>query len=63
MHRSILLLIGCELVVINRDSEEKDDLLKDLVAIITSFCCRLYGLRREQRKAAELKRLCEEPSK
>jgi putative resolvase len=59
----LLPMIGCELVVINRDSEEKDELLKDLVAIITSFCCRLYGLRRGQRKAAELKRLCEEPSK
>ena len=41
-----LPLLGCELVVMNRDSEEKDDLMKDLVAIITSFCCRLYGMRR-----------------
>lgn len=59
----LLPMVGCEIVVINRDAEEKDDLLKDLVAIITSFCCRLYGLRRGQKKAAELKRLCEEPSK
>jgi putative resolvase len=59
----LLPMIGCEMVVMNRDSEEKDDLLKDLVAIITSFCCRLYGLRRGQRKAAELKKLCEEPSR
>lgn len=59
----LLPMIGCELVVMNRDSEEKEELLKDLVAIITSFCCRLYGFRRGQRKAAELKRLCEEPSK
>ena len=48
----LLPQVGCELVVINRDSEAKDDLVKDLVAIITSFCCRLYGLRRGQRKAA-----------
>jgi predicted site-specific integrase-resolvase len=41
----LLPMLGCELVVINRDAEEKDDLLKDLVAVITSFCCRLYGLR------------------
>jgi predicted site-specific integrase-resolvase len=47
--------IGCELVVMNRDSEEKDDLLKDLVAVVTSFCCRLYGLRRGQKKAKEIK--------
>lgn len=38
--------LGCRLIVINRDSEETDDLMKDLVAIITSFCCRLYGMRR-----------------
>lgn len=59
----LLPMVGCALVVVNRDKEEKDDLLKDLVAIITLFCCRLYGLRRGQRKAAEIKRLCEEPSK
>lgn len=47
----LLPMLGCELVVINRDSEEHDDLMKDLVAIITSFCCRLYGLRRGRNKA------------
>ena len=39
----------------NRDSEEKDDLLKDFIAIITSFCCRLYGLRRSQNKKNKIK--------
>jgi predicted site-specific integrase-resolvase len=53
----LLPMLDCELVVINRDAEERDDLLKDLVAVITSFCCRLYGLRRGQRKALEVKRL------
>ncbi|MCI0388476.1 MAG: IS607 family transposase [Acidobacteria bacterium] len=53
----LLPMIGCELVVMNRDKEEKDDLLKDLIAIITSFCCRLYGLRRGQRKAREIQAL------
>jgi putative resolvase len=53
----LLPMIGCELVVINGDSEEKDDLLKDLVVIITSFCCRLYGLRRGQRKAKDIQAL------
>ena len=60
----LLPMLGCELVVINRDSEEKDDLLKDLVAVITSFCCRLYGLRRGQNKAKALKeQLCVAPVK
>lgn len=51
----LLPKLGWELVVMNRDSEAKDDLMKDLVAIITSFCCRLYGLRRGQKKAKEIK--------
>lgn len=50
----LLPKIGCELVVINKDEEDKPDLMKDLVAIITSFCCRLYGLRRGKGKAKEV---------
>ena len=58
----LLPKFNCELIVINRDKEEKEDLLKDLVTIITSFCCRLYGLRRAQNKINKLKReLCSEP--
>lgn len=45
--------LGSEVVVVNRDKEENDDLLKDFVAVITSFCCRLYGLRRGRKKAKE----------
>lgn len=60
----LLPKLNCELVVINRDKEEKEDLLKDLVAIITSFCCRLYGIRRAQNKINKLKKeLCVEPVK
>jgi putative resolvase len=60
----LLPMLGCELVVINRDAEERDDLMKDLVAIITSFCCRLYGLRRGNSKAKQIKEVvCVEPSK
>jgi predicted site-specific integrase-resolvase len=53
----LLPMLGCELVVINRDSEEQSDLIKDLVAIITSFCCRLYGMRRGLNKAKECKKV------
>lgn len=31
--------------------------MKDLVAIITSFCCRLYGMRRMKNKVNALKEL------
>lgn len=51
---TLLPMVGCELVVINKDDEDKQDLMKDLVSIITSFCCRLYGLRRGKAKAKKL---------
>jgi predicted site-specific integrase-resolvase len=50
----LLKRLGWEIVVIHRDKEEKEDLMKDLIAIITSFCCRLYGLRRGHKKAKEI---------
>jgi len=58
--QEILPLLGIELVVINRDVIEESDLIKDLVAIITSFCCRIYGARRGQNKAKLIKTLVED---
>ena len=51
----LLSKLGCELIVMNRDKEDETDLIKDLVSIITSFCCRLYGLRRGQNKAKRIR--------
>ena len=51
----LLNKINCKIDVMNKDSEDEKDLFKDLVAIITSFCCRLYGLRRGLNKAKKLK--------
>lgn len=51
----LLKQLGCEIIVLNRDEEDEKDLIKDLVAIITSFCCRLYGLRRGHNKAKHIK--------
>ncbi len=45
----------CELIVINQNKTEEEDLLKDFIAIITSFCCRMYGARRGQSKALRMK--------
>lgn len=53
----LLPRLKCELVVINRDTEEKTDLVKDLVAVVTSMCCRLYGLRRGKATAKQVKEL------
>ena len=50
---------NCQLTVINRDHEEEADLIKDLVSIITSYCCRLYGIRKGQNKANRIKEVFE----
>jgi predicted site-specific integrase-resolvase len=47
--------LGGEIIVINRDEIEENDLMKDLVSVITSFCCRLYGMRRGYNKAKSIK--------
>lgn len=31
-----------------------DELMQDFIAIITSFCARLYGLRRSKRKTEQI---------
>ena len=48
---------GCSILVINRDTDNESDLLKDMVSIMTSFCCRLYGLRRGQKKSKQIKEI------
>ena len=40
--------------VVNEVVEEKQDLVEDLVAIVTSFCARLYGQRRTKRKTEQI---------
>lgn len=46
--------------VINEVTEEKEDLINDLVSIITSFCARIYGQRRTKRKTESLIKELEE---
>ena len=43
-----------ELVVLNTADTTHDDLMGDFVAIITSFCARLYGRRRAKRKTEQV---------
>jgi len=43
----------CELVILN-PSEGKEDLMQDFVSIVTSFCSKIYGLRRSKRKTEKL---------
>ncbi|MDJ0567537.1 MAG: IS607 family transposase [Pleurocapsa sp. MO_192.B19] len=41
---------GKDVEVINKAREEKEDLMQDFISIITSFCARIYGMRRQKRK-------------
>jgi predicted site-specific integrase-resolvase len=51
----LLKELGCEIIVLNVSTTDEDDLIKDLVSIVTSFCCKLYGLRRSKNKIAKIK--------
>jgi len=51
---------GCKIIVMNDNDNDEQDLMKDMVAIITSFCCRLYGLRRIKNKIDKIKQLVTE---
>ena len=51
---------GCKVIVINEATEDKEDLVKDLVSVIYSFCARLYGMRRAKNKADKVKKALEE---
>jgi predicted site-specific integrase-resolvase len=50
----LLEKLNCKIDVMNNDKEDEKDLIKDLVSIITSFCCRLYGLRRGYNKSKKI---------
>lgn len=45
---------GKSIEVVNEASDEKADLIQDFISIITSFCARLYGLRRSKRKTEKI---------
>jgi predicted site-specific integrase-resolvase len=51
----LLIKQGCTIEVAHKDKTDEADLMKDLVAVITSFCCRLYGMRRGLRKSKKIK--------
>jgi predicted site-specific integrase-resolvase len=50
----LLTQTGRDIEVVNLAEERKDDLMPDFVSIITSFCARLYSLRRRTRQTERL---------
>ena len=51
---TLLELQGRRIEVVNLADNGQEDLLQDLVAIIYSFCARLYGQRRAKRKTEKI---------
>lgn len=49
-YKTLLNNDGRDIEIINESAGEKEDILEDLVSIITSFCARIYGQRRSKRK-------------
>ena len=50
---------GCEIKVVNQESlSPQQEMVEDLMAIIHTFSCRLYGLRKYKKK---IKEVIEEP--
>lgn len=45
---------GRQIEVVNEAESDKDELMQDLIAIITSFVARYYGQRRAQRKTEQI---------
>ena len=53
--QTLLNIQDREVVVINETDNKEEDLMKDFISIITSFCCRLYGMRKGLKKAKIIK--------
>ena len=50
----LLRELGKTVEIVNHTKDKQDELMEDLIAIITSFCSRLYGLRRSKRKTEKI---------
>ena len=60
---TLLSPFDCEIEVVNEATEDKEDLMQDLVSIITSFCVRYYGLRGSKRKTEKIIKELKEENK
>jgi predicted site-specific integrase-resolvase len=54
-HIKVLLeQLGKKVEVVNLAETQDEDLMQDFVSIITSYCARIYGLRRSRRKTERI---------
>ncbi len=52
--KTLLERQGCVIEIVNAVDNDKEDLMQDIVSIITSMCARYYGLRRGKRKTDKI---------
>ena len=52
--QQLLEMDGRRIEIVNNITNDRDDLMQDFVSIITSFCARLYGQRRNRRRTEKL---------
>jgi len=45
---------GTQILVMNEAVSDEQDLFRDMVSVITSFCSRLYGMRRAHKKVKSI---------
>ena len=58
--RKVNIVQSREIIVMNPNIDDEHDLIKDMIAIVTSFCCRLYGMRRAKNKMERLEKILKE---
>jgi predicted site-specific integrase-resolvase len=51
---NLLLKLNKKIEVVNNVDNDKEDLIQDFTSVITSFCARIYGLRRSRRRTEKL---------
>lgn len=61
--KTLLNKQGREIIVINEVTEDKQDLMQDLISVITSFTARYYGQRRKNRKTEKIIEMLQETDK
>lgn len=50
----LLERLSCSIEVVNEVQDDKEDIIQDFTSIITSFCARIYGQRRNKRRTEKL---------
>ncbi|MDJ0731786.1 MAG: hypothetical protein QNJ33_17540 [Crocosphaera sp.] len=50
----LLKELNKKLEIVNQSEDKQDELMEDLIAIITSFCSQIYGLRKSKRKIEKI---------